>query len=223
MRSTMHPVLTAGFRPFFLAATTWAAVSLAAWLSLLAGGIDLPSRFDPLNWHIHEMLFGFVMAAVGGFLLTAIPNWTGRAPVAGAPLVVLLVLWLLGRVVCTVSATMPGWLALVVDLAFPAALEVIAARELFAAGNKKNYPLLAPVIVLATANLLMHLEALGLAIPIGLGWRLGIAAVIVLISVIGGRIVPAFTRNWLTARSASVVPVPAGMLDRIALGTLHAG
>ena len=75
----MPPLLSAGFRPFFLAAATWSVVSLAAWLALLAGGIELPSRFDPLTWHIHEMLFGFIMAAVGGFLLTAIPNWTNRA------------------------------------------------------------------------------------------------------------------------------------------------
>ncbi len=79
----MRPLLSAGFRPFFLAAATWSAVAMAAWLSLLAGGIDLPSRFDPLSWHIHEMLFGFIMSAVGGFLLTAIPNWTNRAAGCG--------------------------------------------------------------------------------------------------------------------------------------------
>ena len=85
----MPPLLTAGFRPFFLAAAAWAALAMAAWMPLLTGQFDLPSRFDPLSLHIHEMLFGFVMAAVGGFLLTAIPNWTGRAPVAGTPLAVL--------------------------------------------------------------------------------------------------------------------------------------
>ena len=96
----MPPLLTAGFRPFFLAAGAWATLAMAVWMPLLTGQFDLPSRFDPLSLHIHEMLFGFVMAAVGGFLLTAIPNWTGRAPVAGTPLAVLLGLWLLGRVVC---------------------------------------------------------------------------------------------------------------------------
>jgi uncharacterized protein involved in response to NO len=219
----MPPLLNAGFRPLFLAAATWSAVSLAVWLALRAGDIDLPSRFDPLTWHIHEMLFGFVMAAVGGFLLTAIPNWTNRAPVAGMPLAVLVALWLLGRIACLVSAAIPGWLAAIADLAFAVALEAVAARELFAAGNRRNYPLLVPVIVLAIANLLMHLQVLDFAIPFGLGWRLGIAAMIVLISVIGGRIVPAFTRNWLTARGTSVMPPTSRMLDRLALGTLHAG
>jgi uncharacterized protein involved in response to NO len=218
----MHPSLTAGFRPFFLAAALWAIVSLAAWLLLLGGSIDLPSRFDPLSWHIHEMLFGFVMAAVGGFLLTAIPNWTDRPPVAGSMLAVLVALWLLGRLACLFSALMPGWLALLADLAFPVALEAVAARELFASGNKRNYPLLAPVIVLAIANCLMHLQALGVAIPYGLGWRLAIAAVVILISVIGGRIIPAFTRNWLVQRGDTQLPAPAGLLDRIALGMLHA-
>jgi uncharacterized protein involved in response to NO len=217
----MPPVLTAGFRPFFLAASIWGALAMAAWLPLLGGQFDLPTRFDPLSWHIHEMLFGFVMAAVGGFLLTAIPNWTGRAPVAGLPLALLVGLWFLGRIACLVSAAMPAWLAPIVDLAFPVALECIAARELRAAGNRRNYPLLAPVIVLSIANLLSHLEALNVAVPIGLGWRLGIAVVIVLVSVIGGRIVPAFTRNWLSARGIAPLPPPAGMLDRIALGTLH--
>jgi len=210
------PLLAAGFRPMFLAASGWATLAMAAWLPLLSGALELPSRFDPLTWHIHEMLFGFVMATVGGFLLTAIPNWTGRAPVAGTPLVVLAGLWLLGRVVCSVSTTMPLWLVVVADLAFPVALELVAARELFAVGNKRNYPLLVPVIVLSIANLLMHLQS-------AIGWRLAIAVVIVLISVIGGRIVPAFTRNWLNARGVTPVPPSPDMLDRAALGTLHPG
>ncbi len=218
----MPPLLTAGFRPFFLAAATWSALSLGVWLSLLSGQFDLPSRFDPLSWHIHEMLFGFAMAAVGGFLLTAIPNWTNRPPVAGTPLAVLAGLWLLGRIACATSALLPGWLVVAADLAFPAMLEAVAARELFTVGNKRNYPLLAPVAVLAIANLLSHLQVLGVDVPIGLGWRLAIAVIIALISVIGGRIIPTFTRNWLSAHGITPVPPPADMLDRIALGTLHA-
>jgi uncharacterized protein involved in response to NO len=212
----MPPLLSAGFRPFFIAAAAWATLAMAAWLPMLTGGLELPSRFDPLSWHVHEMLFGFVMAAVGGFLLTAIPNWTGRAPVAGTPLAVLCGLWLLGRVACLISAWLPAWSVIVGDLSFAVALELVAARELIAAGNRRNYPLLAPVIVLAIANLLTHLD-------MALGWRLGIAVVIVLISVIGGRIIPAFTRNWLHARGMVPVPPSAGLLDRVALGTLHGG
>jgi uncharacterized protein involved in response to NO len=217
------PVLTAGFRPLFLAAASWSAIALALWIGMLAGGFSLPSRFDPLAWHVHEMLFGFVMAAIGGFLLTAISNWTGRPPIAGAPLAALAGLWALGRAACVVSALFPAWLAPLLDLAFPVALEIVAARELIAGGNRRNYPLLAPLIVLCVANVLMHLEALGLGVSHGIGWRLGVAAVMVLISVIGGRIVPAFTRNWLTAQGVADLPPSIDRIDRIALGTLHGG
>jgi len=216
------PVLSAGFRPFFLAAGLWAVIALALSICALTGHLDLPSRFDPLSWHVHEMLFGFVMAGVGGFLLTAIPNWTGRAPVSGVPLGLLVAAWALGRVACLVSAWLPAWVAPVADLLFPLALELVAARELLAANNRRNYPLLLPVVVIGAANLLMHLETLGVAVPPGLGWRLGIATVLILISVIGGRIIPAFTRNWLTARGATALPPPAGPIDRASLGTLHA-
>ena len=93
-------LLSYGFRPFFLAAASWSVLSLAAWLPLLTGQIELPTRFDPLSWHIHEMLFGFIMAAVGGFLLTAIPNWTNRPPVAGVPAG--------PRAACSAGAAAPG-------------------------------------------------------------------------------------------------------------------
>jgi uncharacterized protein involved in response to NO len=219
----MAPLLTAGFRPFFLAAAFWSVFSLAIWLPLLLGQVEIPSRFDPLSWHIHEMLFGFVMAGVGGFLLTAIPNWTGRPPVSGLPLGILVALWGLGRIACLLSALLPGWLTPIADLSFPIGLEIVAARELFTVGNRRNYPLLAPVILLAIANLLTHLQVLGVAVPINIGWRLAIAVIIMLISVIGGRIIPTFTRNWLNSRGIAPVPPATGMVDRVALGTLHAG
>jgi uncharacterized protein involved in response to NO len=108
--------LTHGFRPFFLAGGVWSAAALLVWMVVFASGANLPSRFDPLAWHIHEMLFGFVMATIAGFLLTALPNWTGHPPVSGAPLGLLAALWLLGRIACLISALVPAWLAAVVDL-----------------------------------------------------------------------------------------------------------
>jgi len=215
--------LTQCFRPFFLAAGLWSATALALWIVMLATGITLPSRFDPLTWHIHEMLFGFVMAAIAGFLLTAIPNWTQRLPVSGGPLALLVALWLLGRIACLVSALVPPWLAIAADLSFPVVLIGVVAREIFAGRNWRNLPMVAPVAVLGIANLLMHLEADGVAVPSGLGWRLGLAAVIVLISVVAGRIVPSFTRNWLAKRRDSKLPAVQGSIDRAALGVLHAG
>ena len=215
--------LTQGFRPFFLAAGFWSATAIALWVAVLIAGVELPSRFDPLTWHIHEMLFGFVIAAIAGFILTAIPNWTKRAPVSGFLLVTLAGLWLLGRIACLISGLVPAWLAIIADLSFPALLVAVAAREIIAAENWRNLPVLAPVTLLGAADLLMHLEANGVAVPLGLGWRLGLAAVIVLISVVAGRIVPSFTRNWLVQRHSTHLPAPHGWIDRGALGVLHSG
>ena len=161
------------FRPFFLMAGVWSAVALAGWVALLAMGLTLPSRFDPLTWHIHEMLFGFVLAAIAGFLLTAIPNWTGRAPVSGLPLAALATLWLAGRLACFISASVPLWLAAATDLAFPFVLCAVAAREIIASRNWRNMPMPVPIAVLGIADLLMYLEVAGFSVPAGLGWRLG--------------------------------------------------
>lgn len=215
--------LSQGFRPFFLAAGLWAMAALALWILMLAEGTALPSRFDPLAWHAHEMLFGFVMAAVAGFLLTAIPNWTQRLPVSGGPLAGLAALWLLGRIACLVSAFLPPWLAIVMDLSFPVTLVGVVAREIIAGRNWRNLPMVAPVTVLGIANLLMHLEAVGVAVPSGLGWRIGLAAVIVLVSVVAGRIIPSFTRNWLAKRPGAALPAAHSRIDRVGLGVLHAG
>jgi uncharacterized protein involved in response to NO len=103
-RQATSVFLTHGFRPFFLAGGVWSAAALLVWMVVFASGGNLPSRFDPLAWHIHEMLFGFVMATIAGFLLTALPNWTGRPPVSGARLGLLAALWLLGRIACLISA-----------------------------------------------------------------------------------------------------------------------
>jgi len=171
--------LTYGFRPFFLAAGLWSALALLLWIAVFVTGSTLPSRFDPLTWHIHEMLFGFVMAAIAGFLLTAIPNWTGRQPVSGASLAVLATLWLLGKVSCLISTLLPSWLAIVTDLLFPFLLMAVVAREIVAARNWRNLPMIGAITVLATGDLMMHLEAVGVALPAGLGWRFALAAIIV--------------------------------------------
>jgi hypothetical protein len=202
-----------GFRPFFLAAAVWAALAIALWIDLFLTGGALPSRFDPLTWHIHAMLFGFVPAAIAGFMLTAIPNWTGRPPIRGARLIGLVALWLLGRVACLISAVLPLWLAATVDLAFLVALCVVAAHEIIAARNWRNLMMPLPIGALAIANLLMYLELAQFNVPAGLGWRLAIAAIIALISAIGGRIIPAF-HGQLVSETSSVSPSCRTWLDR---------
>jgi len=215
--------LTLGFRPFFLAAGLWSATALALWMIMLTTAIELPSRFDPLTWHIHEMLFGFVMAAIAGFLLTAIPNWTQRLPVSGRLLGLLAGLWLLGRIACLGSALVTPWLAIAADLSFPVVLVGVVAHQIISGRNWRNLPMVVPASLLGIANLLMHLEADGVVTSSGLGWRLGLSGAIVMISVVAGRIVPSFTRNWIVKRQDSDLPALHGWIDRAALSTLHAG
>jgi uncharacterized protein involved in response to NO len=217
------PLLSGGFRPFFLLAGAWAVLALALWVLMLNGQLLLPTRFDPIDWHIHAMLFGFVLASVGGFLLTALPNWTGRPPAGARHLAVLASLWLAGRIACLFSVLVPAWLAITIDLLFPLALFLLAAHEVVAARNWRNLAILAPLALFVVADLLMHLRAVGTDIPAGLGWRLGLICPLVLISAIAGRIVPAFTRNWLVLHGGGALPASRGWVDRAALGILHVG
>lgn len=214
---TGPPILRQGFRPFFLAASLWAAASIALWLPLFEGRIGLSSEFDPLTWHAHEMIFGFVAAAVAGFLLTAIPNWTGRLPLRGLPLFGLFAVWLAGRIAVAVSAEVGAVPAAAIDLAFLLLLFGFALREIIAGRNWRNLPVAFAVVGLIAANALMHADTLGWIAASGIGARLGIAIVVLMISLIGGRIIPSFTRNWLVKRSDKSLPVPFGRFDRLAV------
>jgi uncharacterized protein involved in response to NO len=210
-------LLRQGFRPFFLAAAVWAAASIVIWLCILLGDLELPSLFDPLAWHVHEMLYGFVVAAMAGFLLTAVPNWTGRLPIQGLPLLALVLLWLAGRVAVAGSAWLGAWPAAALDLGFLAALLAVVLREIVAGRNWRNLPMTAALVGLLAGNGAMHLESQGLIADEGLGWRLGMAVMVLLLGLIGGRIVPSFTRNWLAKRGPGALPAPFGRYDRIAL------
>lgn len=156
-------LLQHGFRPFFLAAGLWAAGALVLWLAMLAGAIALPTAFDPITWHAHEMLFGFAGAAVAGFLLTAVPNWTGRMPLQGLRLAGLAALWLAGRAAVGLSESTGPLAAAALDLAFPAALLGAVVREILAGRNWRNLPVCLALASLLAANVLTHLDALGLA------------------------------------------------------------
>ncbi len=210
-------VLRQGFRPFFLAAGLWSALSIGVWLAQIHWGLVVPSVFYPEAWHAHEMLFGYAVAAVAGFLLTAVPNWTGRPPVSGALLALLVALWTIGRVGMASSALISTAFAAAADVAFLVALWIIVLREILAGGNRRNLPVAGLVGVLAFGNLLIHLEYLDFAETAGLGLRLSIAVILLLITLIGGRIVPSFTRNWLKSRGEQVLPSPFGRLDRVTL------
>lgn len=215
-----HPVstmLSAGFRTFFPAAALWACVSMLLWVLTLRGVVSLPTAFHPVTWHLHELLFGFVAAAIAGFLLTAIPNWTGRPALSGSPIAALLALWLLGRIAVAFSAWIGPWLAMVPDLAFLIALAFLVARELLAAENRRNLPLLAILALLIIANAMVHIGVNAGPAWVAAGERLAIALIAILISLIGGRVIPSFTGNWLRKRGAKTLPPQAGRMDAIAL------
>lgn len=196
------PILRGGFRPFFLGGALWAVGALSLWLTTLGGAVAIPSAFDALAWHRHEMLFGFVGAVIAGFLLTAIPNWTGRLPIAGGPLASLFILWLAGRLAMLLSASLGPAIAAIIDVGFYLTLAVVAAREVIAANNR-NVPIVGLVLLFGIANGLDHLAAAGVFIDPALPWQLAVALVTLMISLIGGRIVPSFTRNWLAKRGVS--------------------
>jgi uncharacterized protein involved in response to NO len=215
-------ILTYGFRPFFFGGALWAALSMALWVPMLSGHLVLPSAFDPVSWHAHEFLFGYLGAVIAGFLLTAVPNWTGRLPIVGWPLGGLFALWVVGRIAVATSVHLPPSVVAVADLAFLVMLAAVLAREIVAGRNWRNLIVLAMLAVFILGNGLFHWEAArgGFAAQ-GAGLRLGLGASIMMIAVIGGRIVPSFTRNWLVKQVGTVLPVPPMQrFDNSALLTL---
>jgi uncharacterized protein involved in response to NO len=207
-----HPILRGGFRPFFFGGAAWAVIALGLWLCSLGGAIVLPTEFDPVAWHRHEMLFGFVGAIIAGFLLTAIPNWTGRLPIAGKPLLALFGLWVAARIAVLFSGVI-GWVpAVLFDVGFFLVLGGLAAREVLEAKNR-NLPIVGVVIIFGLADAADHASAARL-ISSDAGWQVALSLIVLLISLVGGRITPSFTRNWLVRRGISEgLPTQPGRFD----------
>lgn len=209
-------ILAYGFRPFFLAAGLWAVLAMGLWISALALGLPIGQDYGGAAWHAHEMLFGYTSAALAGFLLTAIPNWTGRLPVSGLPLAMLFLVWLLGRLALIAPSSLGlGW-AIGLDLAFLPLLFAICLREVVAGQKWRDLKVLAGVLALSCANGGYHALVIWGG-DTGLASRLAVSAYIMLIGIIGGRIVPSFTRNWLAKRHVINLPAPYDRLDTIAL------
>jgi uncharacterized protein involved in response to NO len=183
---------------------------------MLEGTLSLPTAFGPLEWHVHELLFGYLPAVIAGFLLTAVPNWTGRLPILGVPLLALFLDWVAGRAAVLISQVTGLGFAALVDLSFLVALIAVIAREIVAGRNMRNLRVLVVVALLFVGNVVFYLEA---AFETGsrYGTRLGIAAAILLISLIGGRIIPSFTRNWLVRQPPGPLPVPFERYDGVTI------
>ncbi len=211
-RWTGHAFFSGGFRPFFLFAALFGIVSVALWLAELHGYYSLDIHLAPIDWHKHEMLFGYTSAVIAGFLFTAVPNWTGRFPVVGWPLIAIFLLWLAGRVAMLMGEDASYAIVASVDAAFLPVLGVAISREIIAGKNWRNLRVLAPVLLMGLANIWFHFDmmngGLGTA-PV----RLGFASVLVLLMLIGGRVIPSFTRNWLARRAAGKMPKPFDRYD----------
>jgi uncharacterized protein involved in response to NO len=210
-------ILDRGFRPFFLAAGLWAALAVVVWMATIAGAFAPPGALAPIDWHAHEMMFGYAAAAIAGFLLTAIPNWTGRLPVRGLRLALLVGLWAAGRLALAISDSIGLELAAAVDLAFLLLLWATVLREIVAGRNWRNLAVAGLLGLLLACNVLIHLEYLGLTATAAVGFRLAATDMLLLIALVGGRIVPSFTRNWLAKRGETSLPSPFGRLDRLTL------
>jgi uncharacterized protein involved in response to NO len=211
-----------GFRPFFLLAGWYAAVSVPVWLWLYRTGASPFERVPPQLWHGHEMLFGFAIAAIAGFMLTAVPSWTGSRGFAGLPLVMLTVLWLLGRVAFATAGHIPPALIAVAELAFLPGLLLLVAPAVLRTLNR-NLPLL---FVLA---LFWYLDAAFLRAALNGDPALArqmllvtLGVVLLLITVVGGRIVPAFTANALRARGLEVTLRTRPLADRLVIAGMAA-
>lgn len=215
--STTGPVLFSyGFRPFFLGAGLWAIAAMAFWIAALSFGIDLAGPYGAAHWHAHEMLFGFSSAVLGGFLLTAIPNWTGRLPVSGTPLAALFGLWVIGRLALLSSGIIGLPAAAGIEALFLPVLLLICAREVIVGRKWKDLKVIGGLVLLSAANIWFHLSVIG-GLDVDAAARLAIGAYTMLIMIVGGRIVPSFTRNWLNKAGRTDFPVPYNRFDTAAI------
>lgn len=215
MKSNIPVLLSYAFRPFFLFNAIFAILIMLVWLLTLHGS-GLPVA-TPL-WHSHEMLIGFALAAVAGFSLTAVANWTGRPVLKGVPLAWLLISWLTGRLVMILSGWLPAGLVFALDSMFPVLLAVFLGREIIAGRSRRNYPLIAIMITVVALNTLYHLgTAQWLAGGDRLAIYLLIHTLVLLVVIIAGRIVPNFTANWLRQQGQDKMPVVSPAINNAAL------
>lgn len=211
----MSVLFSYAFRPLFLLATLYAIVVVPLWVAAWFGLVPMPASLGtPIWWHAHEMIFGFAGAAIGGFALTAVATWTKRPPVSGAPLIALSALWLVARL--SFFARVPALLlpAIAADLGYGVLLFGLMSREVISVRNARNYKVLGLLALLPIANL-----AFFFGLRANASWTMsalfaGMWVVVLLINLIGGRIIPGFTRNWLGRRAdqgmgSPVKPPPA--------------
>tara|TARA_R110002012_G_scaffold119668_3_gene268756 strand:- start:1489 stop:2700 length:1212 start_codon:yes stop_codon:yes gene_type:complete len=206
------PLLRLAFRPFFLLAALFSVVSLLVWLAFWYGNILLRPYGGLVFWHQHEMLFGFAAAIVGGFLLTAVRNWTGLPSLNGGPLLGLVALWIVARLVMAFPMNLPGWLLLAVDLAFLPVVAIVMGYLVIAAKRWRNLIFIPVLLLFATANLAMHLGVMkGNAELIRQAAYLAVLLITLMMTVVGGRVIAMFTANRLGRPKPDPIPLLEGI------------
>ena len=236
------PLLRLGFRPFYLGTALLACLAVPLWIAIFLGRIQVPLPMSPLLWHAHEMLFGFAAGVVVGFLLTAVKAWTGLETARGPLLGALALLWLAARLASLVA---PYAVYATLDMLLLPAVAAVLLRVLIKAGNKRNIPLICLLLLMAAANLVFHLSVLGIvAVPAVSALYAELALILMVVSVITGRVVPMFTRNVtpglvinmprkfelsllaVTAVALALwvfaAPAPAVLVASLAAGVMHA-
>jgi len=197
-----HPVWALAFRPFFLAAALLAAVWLPLWLLIFSNSIHPPLALDtPIEWHLHELIFGFAGAVLAGFLLTAASNWTKRPTASGAGLAAIFGLWVVGRLVLLFGAGLPWWLIAFAGLAYLPATAYALAKPMIAAANRRNYAFPILLIVLTVIGVIFHLDPNDARRAFSLS---AVDVIVVFLVVMGGRVIPFFTRNALRPVAAKI-------------------
>jgi len=213
--------LSYGFRPFFLGAALFTGLAVLAWVALFAGMASAGFLYSPREWHVHEMLFGYLPALIAGFLLTAMPNWTDRMPLRGVPLLLLFLLWLGGRLLMAfpwVGATT----AAVADGAFLVLLATYIWREIVIAGSWDRAPIGLLVSLYACANMLFHEAALR-GTPTDFPERFALSVMTLMLTLIGGRLTPTFTREFLADRNIATLPEVVSLMDGVAIVSVLVG
>ena len=201
-----------GYRPFFLGGALLAGLTLPLWLVQYSLGLETPSLLSGRDYHIHEMIFGYLGAVIAGFLLTAVPNWTGRLPVAGSRLAILASLWLAGRLAIFTGAPVPI-LAAIIDSLFLVSLAAIIWREVIAGKNHRNIPVCLLTSLLALANIAYHILH-WLNSDLAYAERAALSVMVLFLSLIGGRVIPSFTRNWMAQQQILPMPVAFSTYDK---------
>ena len=203
-----------GFRPFYLLASAFGAASIAVWAAQFAGWLPATAYLQGHLWHAHEMLFGYTVAVVAGFLLTAVRNWTSQPTPSGTPLILLAALWVAGRVMVL---TPYGMAAAIVNAAFPVAAGIAIAVPMVRSANRRNYFFAVLLVLMGGVVLAFHLAYQGvLAVPARLGLLAGLDLVLFVMSVMGGRVIPMFTNNGVPGTNARRTPAT----ERLALGSV---